>query len=103
MVEKKMLFNPGQMVTALNGLAGMVMDQEMYDRARKTLREGGKAGRHFTMGCCQNPDYITRVPVLFEDGTYDVMRSMNIKKKSAISEEKNAVIQSIMQKSNLTG
>jgi len=41
--------------------------------------------------------------VLFEDGTYDVMRSMNIKKKSTISEEKNAAIQSIIQKTNLTG
>jgi len=98
-----MLFNPGQMVTALNGLAGMVMDQEMYDRARKTLKEGGKAGRYFAMGCCQNPDYVTRVPVLFEDGTYDVMRSMNIKKTPDVAAEKSAAIQSIIQKSNLTG
>jgi len=58
MVEKEMLFSPGQMVTAI-GLAGMVMDQEMYDRARKALKEGGKAGRHFAMSCCQNPDYVT--------------------------------------------
>ncbi len=101
MLERKKLFNPGQMVATFTGLAGMVMDQEMYDRAREILREGGKAGRYFAPGCCHQPDYITQVPVLFEDGTWDVMRSMNIRKKPLISKEKSLLIQNIVRERKL--
>ena len=101
MGEKKKLFDSGQMILAMNGSAGMVMGQKMYDRARENLPEGKKAGRYFAPGCCQHPDYITQVPVLFEDGTYDVMRSMNIKKKTDMAAEKNAAIQTIIQKNKL--
>ena len=101
MVGRKKLFDSGQMVAAFGEQAGMVMGQEMYDRARKTLSEGQKAGRYFAPGCCHHPDYITQVPVLFEDGSYDVMRSMNIKKKSDIPEEKRLMIQDIIQKNEL--
>jgi len=101
MVERKRLFNSGQMVTALGGRTGMVMGQGMYDSARKILSEGRRAGRYFAPGCCHHPDYVTQVPVLFEDGTYDVMRAMNIKKKPDVSEEKRLVIQGIIKKNNL--
>ena len=101
MAKKKKLFDSGQMVAAFSGQVGMVMGQEMYDRVRKTIPEGNKAGRYFAPGCCHHPDYVTQVPVLFEDGSYDVMRSMNIKKKSDIPEEKRLAIQSIIQKYNL--
>jgi len=89
------------MVIAFNGQAGMVMSLEMYNRAQKALSEGKRAGRFFAPGCCQHPDYITQVPVLFEDGSYDVMRSMNIKKKPEIPEEKRLLIQGIIQKNEL--
>jgi len=98
MVEKQRLFDSGQMVAAFGGQVGVVMGQDMYDRARKALREGRKTGRYFAPGCCHHPDYITQVPVLFEDGSYDVMRSMNIKKQSDIPEEKRLMIQDIIQK-----
>jgi hypothetical protein len=101
MLEKKRLFDPGQTVTAFNGQFGMVMGRDMYNKAQKALSEGKKAGRFFAPGCCQHPDYITQVPVLFEDGTYDVMRSMNIKKKGEISEEKRFLIRGIIQKNEL--
>jgi hypothetical protein len=102
-VEKKRLFDPEQTVAAFNGQVGMVMDQEMYNMAQKTLAEGRRAGRFFAPGCCSHPDYITQVPVLFEDGSYDVMRSMSIKKKGEISEEKRVLIQGIIQKNVLGG
>ena len=91
------------MISAFNGAAGMVMGQQMYERAREALPEGRKAGRYFAPGCCHHPDYVTQVPVLFEDGTYDVMRSMNIKKRPRMAEEKMAAIQEIIQKNNLMG
>ncbi|MCD6293363.1 MAG: hypothetical protein J7M20_00225 [Deltaproteobacteria bacterium] len=101
MVEKQRLFDSEQMVAAFGGQVGVVMGQDMYDRARKALREGRKTGRYFAPGCCHHPDYITQVPVLFEDGSYDVMRSMNIKKQSDIPEEKRLMIQDIIQKNEL--
>ena len=101
MAERRKLFDSGQMVAAYGGQVGMVMGQEMYDRARKILREGGKAGRYFAPGCCHHPDYVTQVPVLFLNGSYDVMRSMNIKKKPDIPEEKSVAIQGILQKNEL--
>ncbi len=90
------------MVAALNGQVGMVMGREMYDRARKTLPEGKRAGRHFAPGCCYHPDYVTQIPVLFEDGAYNVMRGMNLKKTPDVSEEKKLSIQEVIQKNNLT-
>jgi len=102
-VEKKRLFDPGQTVAAFNGQVGMVMGQDMYDRAQKNLREGRRAGRYFAPGCCHHPDYLTQVPVLFEDGSYDVMRSMNIKKKPDIPEKIRLAIQDIIRKNNLAG
>ena len=101
MAGNRKLFDSGKMVAAFSGQVGMVMGQEMYDRARKILREGGKAGRYFAPGCCHHPDYVTQVPVLFEDGSYDVMRSMNIKKKPDIPEEERLAIQGILQKNEL--
>ena len=100
-MERKRLFDSGQMVIAFNGQAGMVMDREMYNRAQKALSEGKRAGRFFAPGCCHHPDYITQVPILFEDGSYDVMRSMNIKKKPEIPEEKRLLIQGIIQTNEL--
>ena len=101
MTKKKRLYDAGQMVAAYGGQIGTVMGQAMYDKARKTLREGGRAGRYFAPGCCHHPDYVTQVPVLFEDGSYDVMRSMNIKKKADIPEEKRLMIQGIIQNNGL--
>ena len=100
-VEKKRLFDPGQMVVAFNGRAGVVMSRDMHDKARKILREGGRPGRYSAPGCCRRPDYVTQVPVLFEDGAYDVMRPMNIKKKPDMSEEKKLAIEEIIQQNNL--
>lgn len=102
MLEKKRLFDPGQSVTTFNGQVGMVMGRGMYNQAQKALSEGKRAGRFFAPGCCRHPDYITQVPVLFEDGSYDVMRSMNIKKQTEIPEEKRVLIQGIVQKNELT-
>jgi hypothetical protein len=39
---------------------------------------------------------LTQVPVFFEDGSFDVMRSMNIKKRADLLEEKRSRIQELM-------
>jgi hypothetical protein len=88
----KRTFEPGDVVTSFTGQVGMVISIGTLASV-KTRRPG----YYFAPGCCHNPDYITQVPVFFEDGTFDVMRAMNIKKKSEFSEEERAKIQKLME------
>jgi hypothetical protein len=96
-VEKKRLFAPGDMVASFTGQVGMVISKEALTLARARFKEGRRPGYFFAQGCCQNPDYLTQVPVFFEDGTFDVMRSMNIKKRADLPEEKRSKIQEMME------
>jgi hypothetical protein len=96
-VEKKRLFEPGDMVSTFTGQVGMVISKEALALARGHFKEGRRPGYYFAQGCCQNPDYLTQVPVFFEDGTFDVMRAMNIKKRADLPEEKRSTIQEIME------
>ena len=97
-MEKKRAFEPGDMVTSFTGQSGMVISEEAYLDIKSRLKEGKRPGYYFSPGCCQNPDYVTQVPVLFEDATWDVMRAMNIRKASDLSGEKRSHIQSIIDK-----
>ena len=78
----KRLFEPGDMVTSFAGQLGLVISEEHFETVRARFKEGRRPGHFFAPGCCHNPDYVTQVPVLFEDGTYDVMRSQNIRRKT---------------------
>jgi hypothetical protein len=80
-VEKRRLFEPGQLVLSFRGDLGVVLSEKAFHQVRSRFKEGHRPGHFFAPGCCQNPDYVTQVPVFFEDGTYDVMRAMNIRKK----------------------
>ena len=97
-MERKKAFEPGEMVATFTGQAGIVISEELYPRVREGLKEKRRPGYYFAPGCCQHPDYVIQVPVLFEDGTYDVMRAMNIKKAPNLAEEKIEMINSIMGK-----
>lgn len=81
-MSKRRLFEPGDLVGSFSGELGVVLSEESLARVRGTFKEGGRAGRFFAPGCCQKPDYVTQIPVFFEDGTYDVMRAMNVRKKT---------------------
>ncbi len=83
-MERKRAFSPGDTVATFTGQAGVVLSEVEFGQARGRLREGHRPGSHFAPGCCHRPDYVTQVPVLFEDGTYDVMRAMNLKKTQAL-------------------
>ncbi len=96
-MDGKRAFEPGDMVTSFTGHLGMVIDQDTYTRIRSTRREGKRPGHYFAPGCCQNPDYVTQVPVLFEDGTYDVMRAINIRKAPEFPAGKKEAIQRLAQ------
>ena len=76
------MFEPGDLVSSFTGDLGLVLSEETLKQVSTLCKEGNRPGRFFAPGCCQNPDYVKQVPVLFEDGTYDVMRAMNIRKKT---------------------
>ncbi|MCP4667171.1 MAG: hypothetical protein GY849_12480 [Deltaproteobacteria bacterium] len=95
-MDKKRVFEPGDMVKSFAGQVGMVVSGEEYAKIRRSLREGKRPGHYFAPGCCHNPDYITQIPVLFEDGKYDVMRPMNMRKAQDIPGEKRIYIQGLI-------
>jgi hypothetical protein len=81
-LERKGFFEPGDLVSSYSGEIGVVLSAESLARVRGTFKEGGRPGRFFAPGCCPTPDYVIQIPVFFEDGTYDVMRAMNIRKRN---------------------
>lgn len=101
MEREKRLFEPGDMVATFTGQAGMVIAEETYATIRKRLKEGKRPGHYFAPGCCQNPDYVTQVPVLFEDKTWDVMRAMGIRRDTSLSREKRSHIQNMIKEETM--
>ena len=75
------------------GQAGMVVSKELLAILRRHLREGKRPGHFFTLGECHDPDYIQEIPVAFEDGTFDVMKSTSIQRWTNEQDEKRAAIQ----------
>ena len=91
------LFEAGDLVMSLTGEVGIVISRENLVEVSVRFEEGTRLGRFFSPGCCPNPDYITQVPVYFEDGTFNVMRSMNIKRGTDLSENKREALQKAME------
>jgi len=85
------------LVAAINGQVGIVLSETGYARAKEILKESRRTGSYFAPGCCASPDYVTQIPVLFEDGTYDVMRSLNVRKIKEISQEKKTRLDSLIR------
>jgi hypothetical protein len=96
-MQSRRLYEPGDFVVSIAGQIGLVMSLEEFEQAKARLKEGRKPGHYFAPGCCANPDHMTQVPVLFEDGTYDVMRAMNLRKKMDVPEERRARIQKLLR------
>lgn len=95
-MERKRAFSPGETVATFTGQAGAVLSEAEFREAQARLREGHRPGRHFAPGCCHRPDYVTQVPVLFEDGTYDVMRAMNLKKTPGLPPRSKKNIEALL-------
>jgi hypothetical protein len=86
-MESRRLYEPGDQVQDFTGVPGRVLSPEELSQVRSSLPEGKRPGHYFAPGCCANPDYVTQVPVLFEDGTYDIMRAMNIRRQETSSQK----------------
>ena len=98
MEKSKRVFMPGDYVSVATGEIGVVIDREMYDKIKGVLREGPRPGHYFAPGCCPNPDFLVQAPVLFEDGTYDVMRTLHIKKKEDAPPDKQEALRRALEK-----
>ena len=96
MLETKRIFNPGEGVKDLEGQRGLVLSPEEYQKVKPRYPEGRRPGSFFAPGCCPKPDYLTQVPVLFEDGTYDVMKAMNLRKDPDLAGEKKEPLQKML-------
>jgi len=96
-MERKRAFDPEDMVSASNGQIGMVVAPADLETLRARFKEGRRAGSHFAPGCCHVLDYTTQVPVLFEDGTYNVMRGISIRKAKTGHEEKKTKIKGLLK------
>jgi len=92
----KRMFDGGETITTFTGEAGIVIPEAALSAVRAVSREKKRPGHYFALGCCQHPDYVTQVPALFEDGTFDVMRAMNIRKTPHLSEEKKAFLRELI-------
>ena len=79
-MEKKTLFEPEDLVKTLTGQFGLVVSGETLDKIRNHARQGRRPGHFFAPGCCERIDYLLQIPVFFEDGMYDIMKPMYIKK-----------------------
>jgi len=93
---KKTLFEPGDLVKSFTGQHGLVISQKTLDRIRDKVKQGRRPGYFFAAGCCDSVDYLLKVPVFFEDGTYDIMKPMNIKKTNEGSEEKKLKLEQML-------
>ena len=87
MREKKHTFQPGEIVGVLTGETGIVLTWHEYNRVKKSLLEGRRPGHFFAPGRCASPDYLTQVPILFKDGTFDIMRSISMKRLETVEHD----------------
>jgi hypothetical protein len=95
-MEKKTLFEPGDLVKSFTGQHGLVISTKTLDKIRSTVKQGRRPGHFFAAGCPENVDYLLKVPVFFEDGTYDIMKPMNIKKTEEDLEEKRSKLEEML-------
>ena len=96
MAEKR-YYEPGDLVMSFTGEVGIVISKEKMEEVTARFKEGSRLGRFFSPGCCSNPDYVTQVPVFFEDGTFNVMRSMNLKRGPGLPAEKKEKLLKTME------
>jgi hypothetical protein len=81
-MEKRALFEPGDLIKTFTGDFGLVISRETLQKIKGNVKQGRKPGHFFAAGCPDSVDYLLKVPVYFKDGTYDIMKSMNIRKAS---------------------
>ena len=96
-MERKRLFEPGDLVKSFTGQFGLVISKPEYEKIKTKVKEGKRPGYFFAAGCCEVIDYLLQVPVFFEDGTYDIMKPVNIKKVKDDPQPKTSKLEKMIQ------
>jgi len=97
-MEKRALFEPGDLIKTFTGDFGLVISGATFERIKRKVKQGRKPGHFFAAGCPENIDYLLKVPVFFEDGTYDIMKSMNIRKATEDCERKRSEVEEMLKR-----
>jgi len=97
-MEKKALFEPGNLVKSFTGQHGLVISTKTLDKIRDNVKQGRRPGHFFAAGCPDSIDYLLKVPVFFKDGTYDIMKSMNIRKTTEDREGGRSKLEEILKR-----
>jgi len=92
------LFEPGDLVKSFTGEFGLVISMARLKNIKGRVKQGRKPGRFFAPGCRENIDYLLQVPVFFEDGTYDIMKPMNIRKATEDCERKRSELEEMSKR-----
>jgi hypothetical protein len=95
---RKVLFEPKDVVMSFTGQKGLIISRKDYEQIRVKARRGNKPGHFFAPGCCDSIDYVQHVPVFFEDGTYDIMKSMNVRNLEGDTREERAKLETMLNK-----
>ena len=96
-MEKKTLFKPGDLVKSFTGHLGLVISRRTLDKIKGNVKEGRRPGHFFAAGCPNSIDYLLKVPVFFEDGTYDIMKPMNIRSTKEDLKEKMSKLEEMLE------
>jgi len=96
-MEKKTLFEPGDLVKSFTGHLGLVISRKTLDKIKGNVKEGRRPGHFFAAGCPDSIDYLLKVPVFFEDGTYDIMKPMNIRSTKEDLKEKMSKLEEMLE------
>ena len=96
-MEKKTLFKHGDLVKSFTGQHGLVISTKTLDKIRDNVKQGRRPGYYFAAGCPESVDYLLKVPVFFEDGTYDIMKPMNIKRTNEDIEKKRSKLEEMLR------
>ncbi len=96
-MERKRLFEPGDLVKSFTGQFGLVISKSVFDEIKTKVKEGKRPGHFFAAGCCEVIDYLLQVPVFFEDGTYDIMKPVNIKKVKDDPQDQTAKLKKMIE------
>jgi len=67
------------------------------DKIKGNVKEGRRPGHFFAAGCPNSIDYLLKVPVFFEDGTYDIMKPMNIRSTKEDLKEKMSKLEEMLE------
>jgi hypothetical protein len=97
-MEKRALFEPGDLIKTFTGDFGLVISGATFEEIKRKVKQGRKPGHFFAAGCPENIDYLLKVPVFFEDGTFDIMKSMNIRKATEDCERKRSKLEEILKR-----